>query len=129
MPTDEFQKERPQIQKEPSLSDARLETRLPLADDNRFQRPDQVANLMSLTALCLGVVSLILFSLVGDDDDAKSGGEFPGRPVPSGRNDMAMSAATGAGFDYLGLRYLGPFLPLQTSRRSVDSSVAYSGSL
>jgi hypothetical protein len=61
MPNDEFQKERPQIQKEPSLSDARSETRLPLADGNRFQRPDQVWNeLAALAALCLGIVSLIL---------------------------------------------------------------------
>jgi hypothetical protein len=60
MASDEFQQERPQIQKEPSLSDARSETRLPLADGNRFQRPDLVGNLMSLTALCLGIVSLIL---------------------------------------------------------------------
>ena len=60
MPNDEFQKARPQIQKEPSLSDALSETRLPLAEDNRFQRRDLVGNLMSLAALCLGIVSLIL---------------------------------------------------------------------
>jgi hypothetical protein len=57
---DEFQKERPQIQKEPSLSDARSETRLPLAHDNRFQRPDQVGNLTPLIALCLDIFSLML---------------------------------------------------------------------
>jgi hypothetical protein len=60
MPNDEFQKERPQIQKEPSLSDARSETRLPLADDNRYRRPDPLRNSMALKALCLGIVSLIL---------------------------------------------------------------------
>jgi len=60
MPNDEFQKERPQIQNEPSLSDARSETRLPLADDNRLQRPDQVWNPRALTALWLGKLSLIL---------------------------------------------------------------------
>jgi hypothetical protein len=60
MANDEFQKEPPQIQKEPSLSDARSQTRLPLADDNRFQRTDLVGNLMSLAALCLGIGSLIL---------------------------------------------------------------------
>ena len=37
-----------------------LETGLPLADDNRFRRRDLVGNLMSLAALCLGIVSLIL---------------------------------------------------------------------
>jgi magnesium-transporting ATPase (P-type) len=60
MADDEFQKERPQIQKEPSLSDARSETRLPLADDNRYQRTDQVRNPRALTALWLGTFSLIL---------------------------------------------------------------------
>ena len=57
---DELQKERPQIQKEPSPSDARSETGLPLADDNRFQRPDQVRNPMALTALRLSIFSLML---------------------------------------------------------------------
>jgi hypothetical protein len=60
MTNDEFQKERPQIQKEPSPSDARSETRLPLADDNRFQRPDEAGNLTPLIALCLGIFSLML---------------------------------------------------------------------
>ncbi len=60
MTNDEFQNEPLQIQKEPSLSDARSETRLPLAEDNRFQRPDPVRNPSALTALCLGIVSLIL---------------------------------------------------------------------
>jgi hypothetical protein len=60
MPNDEFQKERPQIQKEPSPSDARSETRLPLADDNHFQRPDEAGNLTPLIALCLGIFSLML---------------------------------------------------------------------
>jgi hypothetical protein len=61
MPNDEVQKARPQIQKGPSLSDARSETRLPLADSNPFRRPDQVGNeLAALAALCLGIVSLIL---------------------------------------------------------------------
>jgi hypothetical protein len=60
MANDEFQKERPQIQKEPFLSDARSETRLPLADDNRFQRPDEAGNLTPLIALCLGIFSLML---------------------------------------------------------------------
>jgi hypothetical protein len=60
MPNDEFQNEPLQIQKEPSLSDARSEMRLPLPDYNRFQRPDPVRNPSALTALCLGIVSLIL---------------------------------------------------------------------
>jgi|SRR5665213_2146197 len=60
MANDEFQNEPPQIQKEPSQSDARSEMRLPLADYNRFQRPDPVRNPSALTALCLGIVSLIL---------------------------------------------------------------------
>ena len=59
MENDEFQKERPQIQKEPSLSDARSETRLPLADDNRFHRPDPVRNWTALIAFWLGVLCLI----------------------------------------------------------------------
>ena len=61
MGNDEIQNEPPQIQKEPSHSDARWDTRLPLADDNRFQRPDPARESeRRLTALCLGIVSLIL---------------------------------------------------------------------
>lgn len=59
MANDEFQKERPQIQKEPSLSDARSEVP-PLADDNRTQLPDQAGDLTPLIALCLGIFSLML---------------------------------------------------------------------
>jgi hypothetical protein len=57
---DEIQNARRQIQIEPSLSDARSETRPPLADDNRFRRPDQRGNLTPLIALCLGMFSLML---------------------------------------------------------------------
>jgi hypothetical protein len=60
MPNDEFQKERPQIQKEPSVSDALSETRLPLANDNSVGRPDQAGDLTPLIALCLGIFSLML---------------------------------------------------------------------
>ena len=60
MTNDEFQKERPQIQKEPSLPDERLVTGPPLADNNRFQRPDRAGDLTPLIALCLGIFSLML---------------------------------------------------------------------
>jgi hypothetical protein len=60
MPNDEFQKERPQIQKGPSPSDARSETRLPLADDNRFLQPDPVLNRMALLSFRLGAFGVIL---------------------------------------------------------------------
>jgi hypothetical protein len=59
MAADEFQKERPQIQKEPSPANARSETRLPQADENCFRHPDPVRNRMALIAFWLGVLCLI----------------------------------------------------------------------
>jgi hypothetical protein len=107
MANDEFQKERPQIQKEPSLSNARSETPLLLTDDNRFRRPDQMRNTSALISFCLGVLSLLpplmCISL------PVWGGGLPGPSrIPTGLLCLSPELALGPAafvFGVLGLRY------------------------
>jgi hypothetical protein len=118
MANDEFQKERSQIQKEPSLSEARSEARLPLADDNRFQRPDPVRNPRALTALWLGTFSLILsigwlmpMMLSQQNPEARMPSNQAASSHPSITTTMGISCLqlmlglTTLVFGYLGLKY------------------------
>ncbi len=59
MADEEIQKEPPQFQTEPPRPESRLEPRPP-DDDNRFRRPSPTRNRMSLTAFCLGALSLLV---------------------------------------------------------------------
>jgi hypothetical protein len=60
MADEEFQKERPQFQKELSQRAARLESRPLKDDDNRFRLADPVRNRMALVAFWLGILCIIV---------------------------------------------------------------------
>jgi hypothetical protein len=60
MADEDFQKEQPQFQKEPSQPAARRESRPLEDDDNRFRRPGSLRNRTALVAFWLGILCLIV---------------------------------------------------------------------